>query len=184
MRNEKYSKAAEATEKAVEFFRINGNGEKALRMYLFIAAEFKSKELIELSNKMYALAINLLADEQLYQFTKDVTTPYATLLLENRLLKDAMIIYEKELLFAQALKREHHINKVAMCILALILVDNPGAKEEKFREICRCECFPMSPEYTTISELYDAYDEGNQQKYDAAARKVSWNHIEAPVFYI
>jgi hypothetical protein len=153
-------------------------------MYLFIAAEFKSKEFIELSNKMYALAINLLADEQLYQFTKDVTTPYATLLLENRLLKDAMTIYEKELLFAQALKREHHINKVAMCILALILVDNPGAKEEKFREICRCECFPMSPEYSTISELYDAYDEGNQQKYDAAARKVSWNHIEAPVFYI
>ena len=171
LRSDKFTKAVEATEKSVEFFRINGNGEKALRMYLFMAAELCSRELIELGNKLYARAINLISDEQLFMFGKDVTTPYTTLLLENKLYKDAMVIYQKELTFAQNLKRDHHINKVCLCILALILIDTPEIREEGFREISKISCFPMSPEYLSISDAYDAYNEGNQEKFDKAVRK-------------
>lgn len=184
LRSDNFSKAVEATEKAVEFYRISGNGEKALRMYTFMAAELCSKELIELGNKLYALAINLISDEGLFMFAKDVTTSYTTLLLENQLFKDAMVIYQKELGFAQNLKRDHHINKVGLCILALTLVDSPGIREEKFREVSSLQCFPMSPEYLTASDLYDAFNEGNQEKFDKAARKAVWNNVEAPVSFM
>jgi hypothetical protein len=182
LRNEKYSKCQEGTEKAVEMFRISANGEKALRIYSFMAAELCAKDIIEMGNKFYALAINLITDEDgLQVYAKDIVSPYVTLLLEHKLFKDAMIIYHKELGFAKQMKRDHHINKVVLCILALVLIENPSVREEKFREMCGNSCFPMSPEYMTISELYDAYNEGNQEKYDKAARKASWNNVEPPV---
>jgi hypothetical protein len=165
-------------------FRINGNGEKALRMFTFMAAELCAKDIIEMGNKMYAQAINLISDEGLLVYAKDVVGPYVTLLLENKLFKDAMIIYQKELGFAKQLQRDHHINKVVLCILALVIIENPVSREEKFREMCSISCFAMSPEYMTISDLYDAYNEGNQEKYDKAARKATWNNVEPPVRFI
>ena len=164
-------------------FRINGNGEKALRMFTFIAAELCAKDVIEIGNKMYAQAINLISDEGLLVYAKDVVSPYVTLLLEHKLFKDAAIIYQKELGFAKQLQRDHHINKAILCILALVIIENPAGREDKFREMCSNSCFPMTPEYMTISELYDAYNEGNQEKYDKAARKVSWNNVEPPVIF-
>ena len=165
-------------------FRICANGEKALRIYSFMAAELCAKDIIELGNKMYAMAINLISDESLQVYAKDIVGPYVTLLLEHKLFRDAMLIYQKELGFAKHLQRDHHINKVVFSILALVLIDIPAQREEKFREMCSVSCFPMSPEYMTISELYDAFNEGNQEKYDKAARKASWNNVEAPVSLI
>ena len=165
-------------------FRINGNGEKALRMFTFMAAELCAKDIIEMGNKMYAQAINLISDEGLLVYAKDVVGPYVTLLLENKLFKDAMIIYQKELGFAKQLQRDHHINKVVLCILALVIIENPVSREEKFREMCSISCFAMSPEYMTISDLYDAYNEGNQEKYDKDTRKATWNNVEPPVRFI
>lgn len=149
-----------------------------------MAAELCAKDIIEIGNKMYAMAINLITDEGLQVYAKDIVGPYATLLIENKLYRDALLIYEKELCFAKQLQRDHHINKVIFSILALVLIENPSAREEKFREMCSNSCFPMSPEYMTISELYDAYNEGNQEKFDKAARKASWNNLEAPVILI
>ena len=153
-------------------------------MYIFMAAELCAKNLIELANKLYALAINLVSDDQLFLFAKDVVSPYCTLLLDNKLYKDAMVIYQKELSFAQNLKRDHHVNKVCLCILALTLIDSPGVREEKFREMSALQSFPMSPEYLAASDLYDAYNDGDQEKYDKAARKVVWNNVEAPVIFM
>ena len=181
LRSDNFAKAVEGTTRAVEFYRISGNGEKALRLYTSMAAELCSKNVVELANKLYALAVNLISDEQLFMFAKDVISPYASLLLEYKLYKDAMMIYQKELSFAQTLKRDHHINKVGLCILALALVDSPDTREQTFREVCALPCFPMSPEFLAVSDLYDAFAEGNQEKYDKAARKGVWNNVEAPV---
>lgn len=149
-----------------------------------MASELCNLGLVELANKLYALAINLIQEETLFLFARDVTTPYVSLLLENKLFKDAMVIYLKELSFAQNLKRDHHINKVALCILGLTLVDSPEQREDKFREIASLPSFPMSPEYLAISDVYDAFNEGDQEKYDKAVRKGVWNNAEPPVSHI
>jgi hypothetical protein len=181
LRNDKFDKAVASTEKAVKNFKINANTEKAFRLYVFMGLELQNRDMLELAIRMFALATNMVAEEDLHVYAKDVYTPYESLLLEHKLMKDAMVIYDKELESGKALKRDHWINKSALCILGLTLVDLPERREEVFRDMCRLQCFPMSPEYMTISDLYDAYNEGSQEKFDKAARKPTWNNAEAPV---
>mmetsp|Transcript_11948 Transcript_11948/g.12024 ORF Transcript_11948/g.12024 Transcript_11948/m.12024 type:complete len:213 (-) Transcript_11948:133-771(-) len=172
LRNDHVKEAVENTEKAAELFRINGNSEKSLRMYIFMGTEALNKGLIELACRMYALALNLVNDDQLQMFARDVITPYVGLLIENKKYADAMIVYEKELRFAQNLNRDHYMNKAAFCIVALTLLQNPSLCEGKFREMCSAVApFIMSMEYQAITELLDAYEAGNQEDFDKAARK-------------
>lgn len=185
LRYEHVKEAVESTEKAAELFRINGNSEKALRMYIFMGTEALNKGLIELASRMFALGLNIVNDDQLQMFARDVITPYAGLLIENKLYGDAMVVYEKELKFAVNLNREHYINKAAFCIIALTLVQSPNDREAKFREMCAsCQPFIMSMEYQAITDLLDAYDAGNQEDYDKSARKAVWNNVEVPVFFM
>ena len=54
LRSDNFAKAVEGTTRAVEFYRISGNDEKALKLYTFMAAELCIKNVVELAKKLYA----------------------------------------------------------------------------------------------------------------------------------
>ena len=179
LRTDRPKEAVGSAEKAVEQFRVNGSGDKALRFLTNLGSELANKQLVELASVVYAQALKLIPEEELYMQARDLVSPYAGLLLENSLYSDAMVVYEKELGFAQALQREHHVNKAAMCIVAVSLLSVPSQAQRKCEELCASvPSFITSTEYQVISDLLDAYSNASQEDFEKAARRGVWNNLE------
>ena len=118
---------------------------------------------------------------------KDIVSSYGTVLLENSLYRDAQALYEKELIFAKGLERDHYIAKACLCIIGVVLLANPeesrfSLADEKSRELCLdAPAFVRSTEFEVFSEMSDAWQTGDQERYDKAVRRASWTNVEIPL---
>jgi hypothetical protein len=167
--------------KAAELFRVNGNSDKALNMLHDFGRTLAQRDLVELACKMFAQAVNLISEDQLYFLSKDVISSYTTLLVEQRLYTDAVAIYEKEIAFAQALDRSHQVLKAALCIFAIDFLRSERPSE-RYTQLCSdCHTFVMSDEGQIASDILDAVRQGSQELYDRAVRRAVWNNVELPV---
>lgn len=136
---------------------------------------------MELACKMFAQAVELISEDQLFFLSKEVINSYATLLIEHRLYTDAIAVYQKEIIFSQAIDREHQIFKAALCIFAVIFLTERNAGDTYTQLCADVRNFVMSNESQVASDVMDAVRQGNQENYDRAVRRAVWNNVELPV---
>jgi tetratricopeptide (TPR) repeat protein len=147
-----------------------------------VGRELQSNNLLEAAVKLYKKALSLVDSDQLYAYGKDVVNPYVSILIDHHNYEEALHVYEKELVFAQELARDHYIHKVALCIGVVTFLSMPEKVDSKVQEVISfVPSFLTSNEYQAFTDMLNAYYNLRYEEFSNASRRAVFNNLEVPV---